>query len=121
MSHNCAGWSLYGALGDEDLYFGEYQNEGDLGYNRKPSRGSDKSSMVRIKSISWMEVRKVGTRRESMVSSESSADFTLFFLFLLLSFFLSLSFSFVVRSRLGIMRALQKGMTLDGQTSKSDN
>ena len=60
MSHNCAGWSLYGAIGDEDLYFGDDQNEEGRGmYNRKPNRSSDKSNVVRIKSLSWKEVKEV--------------------------------------------------------------
>ena len=70
------------------------------------------------------------------MSSESSVDLTFF-----LSLSLSLSFSFFLffwfakkgckkifkkfaselRCKLGVMRGFQKGMTLDGQTSKSDN
>ena len=45
LSHNCAGWSVYGAIGDEDLYFsqpGDDQPKDVNGvhnkmYNRKPS------------------------------------------------------------------------------------
>ena len=40
-------------------------------------------------------------------------------LFVFLSFFLSLSFSFVAGYRLGVMRALQKGITLCIRTFRS--
>ena len=39
LSHNCAGFSLYGAVGDEDLFFSQPQVE-DINispYNRKPN------------------------------------------------------------------------------------
>ena len=60
LSHNCAGWSLYGAIGDEDLYFGDADDQNEEGrgmYNRKPNSSTDKSKVVRIKSLSWKEVR----------------------------------------------------------------
>ena len=41
LSHNCAGFSLYGAVGDEDLFFSQPPVEdikiGRGTYNRKPN------------------------------------------------------------------------------------
>ena len=76
------------------------------------------------------------------MSSESSVDLTFFlslsfsyslFLSLTLSFFLFFGlqkkgckkifkkFASEMRCKLGVVRGFQKGMTLDGQTSKSDS
>ena len=61
LSHNCAGYSVLGVLGDSDVWMEEYREDQDelQGYQRKGDKKGGRNSMVRIKHFTWEHIERM--------------------------------------------------------------